>query len=100
MPSKNSDNVKANKTAEKVSNFIKLTNLKFIDNGNITDKHLGRRGLLLNRNGNNIFAKTLLNAIRSWYGSNDLVFNIYDNDFIKPTQNVNKEYEKKKKKNG
>ena len=42
--------------------------------------------------------KTLLNAIRSWYESNDLVFNIYDNDFIKPTQNVNKEYEKKKKK--
>ena len=59
------DNVKANKTAEKVDNFIKLAKLKFIDNGNITDKHLGRRGLRLNRNGNIIFAKNLLNAIRS-----------------------------------
>ena len=60
-----SDNVKANKTAEKVNNFIKLAKLKFIENGNITDKHLGRRGLNLNRNGNIIFAKNLLNAIRS-----------------------------------
>ena len=60
-----SDNVKASKTAEKVNNFIKLAKLKFIENGNITDKHLGRGGLHLNRNGNIIFAKILLNAIRS-----------------------------------
>ena len=68
---------------------MKLAKLKFIDNGNITDKHLGRRGLHLNRNGNIIFAKKLLNAIRSWYGNNDLVFNIYDNNFMKPTKKVN-----------
>ena len=60
-----SDNVKANKTAEKVKSFIKLAKLKFIENGNTTDKHLGRRGLHLNRNGNIIFARNLLNAIRS-----------------------------------
>ena len=60
-----SDNVKANKTAEKVNSFIKLAKLNFIDNVNITDKHLGRRGLHLNHNGNTIFAKNLLNAIRS-----------------------------------
>ena len=92
---KRSDNVKANKTAEKVNSFTKLAKLKFIDNGNITDKHLGRRGLHLNRNGNIIFAKNLLNAIRSWRESNDLVFNIYKNSFIKVTNNVNKEYETK-----
>ena len=90
-----SDNVKANKTAEKVNNFIKLAKLKFIDNGNITDKHLGRRGLHLNHNGNIIFAKNLLHAIRSWCESNDLVSNIYENSFIKTTKNVNKEYETK-----
>ena len=90
-----SDNVKANKTAEKVNNFIKLAKLKFIDNGNITDKHLGRRGLHLNHNGNIIFAKNLLNASKSWCQSNDLVFNIYENSFIKATKNVNKEYETK-----
>ena len=39
------DYVKVNKTVEKVNNFIKLAKLKFRDNGNITDKHLGRRGL-------------------------------------------------------
>ena len=90
-----SDNVKANKTAEKVNNFIKLAKLKCIDNGNITDKHLGRRGFHLNHNGNIIFAKNLLNAIRSWCESNDLVFNTYDTSFIKATKNVNKEYQTK-----
>ena len=48
-----------------VNNFIELAKLKFIDNANITDKHLARRGLHLNRNGNIIFAKNVLNAIRS-----------------------------------
>ena len=90
-----SDNVKANKTAEKVNNFIKLAKLKFIDNTNITDKHLGRRGLHLNQNGNIIFAKNLLNATGSWWESNDLVFDIYENSFIKATKNVTKEYETK-----
>ena len=36
-----------------------------MDTGNITDKHFGRRRLDLNRNENIIFAKNLLNAIRS-----------------------------------
>ena len=78
-----SDNVKANKTAEKVNSFIKLAKLNFIDNVNITDKYLGRRGLHLNHNGNTIFAKNLLNAIRSWCESNDSVFNIYENSLLK-----------------
>ena len=90
-----SDNVKANKTAEKVNNFLKLAKLKFIDNTNIADKHLGRRGLHLNQNGNIIFAKNLLNPIGSWWESNDLVFDIYKNSFIKATKNVTKEYETK-----
>ena len=60
-----SDNVKANKTTGKVNNFKKLTKLKFMNNRNITDKHLGKRGLQFNRNGNIIFKKNLLNAIRS-----------------------------------
>ena len=90
-----SDNVKANKTAKKVYNFIKLAKLKFIDNVNITDKHHGRRGLHLNRNENSIFAKNLVNAIRSWRQSDDLVFSVYNNNFIKPIKSVNKEYKTK-----
>ena len=53
-----SDSVKANKTAEKVNNFIKLA--KFVDNGNITNKHLGRRGLHLNNNGNYHFCEKFI----------------------------------------
>ena len=49
----------------------------------------------LNRKENIIFAKNLLKVIRSWCENNDLVFNVYDNNFIKPTKNVNKEYETK-----
>ena len=60
-----SDNVKSNNTAGKAYKFTKLAKLKFIDNVNITNKHLGRHGLHLNYNGNMIFAKNLLNAIRS-----------------------------------
>ena len=33
---------KVNKIAAKVSNFIRLAKLKFIGNGNITDKQPGR----------------------------------------------------------
>ena len=72
---------------------MKLAKLKFIDNGNITDKHLLRRGLHLHRNWNIIFVKNLLNVVGSWCESNDLVFSIYGNNFIKGTKNVNKEYE-------
>ena len=93
-----SDNVKVNKAAEKVNNFIKIAKLKFINNGNITDK-ASRRGLHLNRNGNVIFGNNLLNAIRKWCEINDLVFNIYDEIKItyifNPTKDVNKEYETK-----
>ena len=49
----------------------------------------------LNRNENIIFAKNLLKVIRSWCENNDLVFNAYDINFIKPTKNVNKEHETK-----
>ena len=72
---------------------MKLAKLKFIDNGNITDKHLLRRGLHLHHNWNIIFVKNLLNVVGSWCESNDLVFSIYGNNFIKGTKNVNKEYE-------
>ena len=61
----------------------------------MVSSHIGRRGLHLNHNGNIIFIKNLLNAIRSWCESNDLVFNIYENSFIKATKNVNREYETK-----
>ena len=42
-----------------------------------------------------IFVKNLLNVIRSWCESNDLVFNIYGNSFMKATKNINKEYKTK-----
>ena len=58
-----------------------------MENSNIKGKHLGKRGLYLNIQGNKMFGRNLLNAIRNWYnvGSSDLVFNYVDTDF----KNVN-----------
>ena len=39
--------------------------------------------------------KNLLNEITSWCESNDVVFNFYENSFIKATKKANKEYETK-----
>ena len=81
------DEPKAVKINEEVNRLIKSANISFVENGNIKGKQLGKRGLHLNIQGNKMFARNLLNAIRNWYnvGSSDLVFNYVDTDF----KNVN-----------
>ena len=63
-PTKRTDDVTAHKTNEEVIRLIKSTDINFIDNGNIKEKHLGKRGLHLNARGNSMLAGNLLNAIR------------------------------------
>ena len=63
-PTKRTDNVTAHKTNEEVIRLIKSTDINFIENGNIKEKHLGKRGLHLNARGNSMLAGNLLNAIR------------------------------------
>ena len=81
------DEPKASKTNEEVNRLIKLVNINFVENSNIKGKQLGKRGLDLNIQGDKMFARNLLNAIRNWYnvGSSDLVFSYVDTDF----KNVN-----------
>ena len=81
------DEPKASKINEEVNSFIKLASINFVENSNIKGKQLGKRGLHLNIQGNKMFARNLLNAIRNWYnvGSSDLVFNYVDTDL----KNVN-----------
>ena len=81
------DEPKAAKIYEEVNHLIKSANINFVGNSNIKGKQLGKRGLHLNIQGNKMFVRNLLNAIRNWYnvGSNDLVFNFVDTDF----KNVN-----------
>ena len=81
------DEPKASKINEEVNSFIKSASINFVENSNIKGKQLGKRGLHLNIQGNKMFARNLLNAIRNWYnvGSSDLVFNYVDTDF----KNVN-----------
>ena len=81
------DEPKASKINEEVNSFIKSASINFVENSNIKGKQLGKRGLHLNIQGNKMFARNLLNAIRNWYnvGSSDLVFNYVDTDL----KNVN-----------
>ena len=73
---------KAAKINEEVNRLIKSANINFVENSNIKGKHLGKRGLHLNIQGNKMLARNLLNAIRNWYNvvSSDLVFNYVDTD--------------------
>ena len=59
------DEPKAVKINEEVNHLIKLANISFVENGNIKGKQLGKHGLHLNIQGNKMFARNLLNAIRN-----------------------------------
>ena len=81
------DEPKAAKINEEVNCLIKSANINFVENSNTKGKQRGKRGLQLNIQGNKMFARNLLNAIRNWYnvGSSDLVLNYVHEDF----KNVN-----------
>ena len=49
--------------------------IKTVDNSNISEKNLGKRGLHLNQEGNTVFASNLLHAMRNFW-------NNIDNDFV------------------
>ena len=56
---------KASKINEEVNRLIKSANINFVENSNIKGKQLGKHGLHLNIQGNKMFARNLLNAIRN-----------------------------------
>ena len=60
------DNTKVNSTIRKTNRLIKELQIQTVDNSNISEKHLGKRGLLLNQEGNTVFASNLLHAIRNF----------------------------------
>ena len=62
---KRTDNQKANAVCEKVNRLLKSSDLCVLDNSNIKEKCLGKRGLHLNMQGNAVFASNLLNAIKA-----------------------------------
>ena len=59
------DKPKVSKINEELNSFIKSANISFVENSNIKGKQLGKRGLHLNIQGNKMFARNLLNAIRN-----------------------------------
>ena len=59
------DKPKAAKMNEEVNRLIKSANINFVENSNIKGKQLGKRGSHLNIEGNKMFARNLLNVIRS-----------------------------------
>ena len=59
------DKPKVSKINEELNSFIKSANISFVENSNIKGKQLGKRGLHFNIQGNKMFARNLLNAIRN-----------------------------------
>ena len=58
------DNTKANTTIRKTNRLIKELQIQTVDNSNISEKHLGKRGLHLNQS--TVFASNSLHAIRNF----------------------------------
>ena len=59
------DEPKASKINEEVNRFIKSASINFVENSNIKEKQLGKRGLHLNIQGKKMFARKLMNTIRN-----------------------------------
>ena len=57
------DNTKANTTIQNTNRLIKELQIQTVDNSNISKKHLEKRGLHLNQEGNTVFASNLLHAM-------------------------------------
>ena len=59
---KNIEKIRAD-TNSRLKNFCKQKNIKLILNDNLKEEHLGIKKLHLNRKGNTVFARNLLNFI-------------------------------------
>ena len=60
------DNIKTNTTIRNTNRLIKELQTLTVDNSNISEKHLGKRGLHLNQEGNTVFASNLLHASKNF----------------------------------
>ena len=60
------DSTKANTTVQNTNRLIKELQILTANNSNISEQHLGNRGLYLNQEGNTVFASNLLHAIRNF----------------------------------
>ena len=61
------DNTKAQENVSQFNFILKSSNFNYIDNGNISHEHLGRRGLHLNKLGKGKFAINLINQLKTIY---------------------------------
>ena len=64
LPMRRKDNTKANKILMEVCDKIIALKLDIMNNSNIMNDQLGRRGLHLNQHGNARFAQNLLNKLQ------------------------------------
>ena len=65
-PTIRTDDGKAALTVRQLANHMRNLNIETIDNSNITSKHLGYKGLHLNRSGTNALTENLVSALRKF----------------------------------
>ena len=65
-PTIRSDNGKAALTVRNLCDHLLDLNMDILDNRNITSKHLGRKGLYLNKAGSTRLAKNIIHKLRKF----------------------------------
>ena len=84
---KRTDNRKKNEVCEKVNTLLKVSNygvLNVLNNSNIKEKHLGKRGFHLNAQSNAILASTFLNT----FGNKERRYLLLDSNADLPSLTV------------
>ena len=69
------DNKKANNTTMRVNVMLHKLNIQMVNNDNISDIHLGKKGLHLNKRGVGRFALNLISHIRCLQQGEETRFN-------------------------
>ena len=64
LPTIRTDSFRANNTLIQYVNKLSQLNIPFLDNGNIKEEHIGRKGLHLNRRGTGRLALNIMSLIR------------------------------------
>ena len=62
-PTVRSDNCKTALTVRQLTNYLINLKIDYLDNRNITDKHLSRSGLRLNQSGSDLLTKNIISKL-------------------------------------
>ena len=93
-PTLRSDNGKAALTIRQLTNHLINLKIDILDNRNITDKHLSKRGLHLNQSGSNLLTENIISKLQKFLKSLEHLSKPNRSTKSSETQNCNNEDKK------